>query len=410
LNDEEAFEIAVIRLGTNFNFEEEYGRVNADTLLIRNILLVFSGIMIYFLLYYSMIVTCRLMFYHLHEVIRDPLQLYRNTRNFLFYYHLIIVAFTIVAFKWNKTFLKKIENFKIKPLHLFLLIALIFSLAFTNFQLQYLVKSEVPIEYLTVAKYYWTLTNAAYSFPLLVAICFLILLIRNKSLRKAQINRQSNGEDENSQLGIEELIKIEYNMTLQELRNAGWNEEEAIALIKVRYNILSPTDGKSVINNNDTDNKPAKLHLVALSGGFVYLLLYYLLNSTSRIFLTLLQYIENDPVKNFGWTKWYIASFHLILIFYTISIYIKDRNILQELKKLSIKRFRFLILLLTTVILALTNYFFIIISRRSFGNIFELKVKFNNILQFSDLSFSFVILVCFMALFNKYYKENMRTY
>ena len=194
LNGAESFEVAIIRLGKNFNYEEEYARVNSDTLLIRNILLAFSGVMIYFLLYYSMTVCCGLMFYNLHEVIGDPLQLYGYTLNFLFYYHLIIVVFTIVIYKWNITFLKKIENLKINPLYIFLLIAIVFGLAFTNFQVQYLVKSELTIKYLVVARYYWTLSKAGYSFSLIMSICFLILLIKNKWYNKEAIKRRNNSK------------------------------------------------------------------------------------------------------------------------------------------------------------------------------------------------------------------------
>lgn len=408
LNDREAFEVATLRLGKNFNFEEEYARVNSDALLIRNILLVFSGIMTYFLLYYSMTIGDRLMYYNFHETIRDPKLMGRYTQCFLFCYHLIIMVSTIIIYKWNKTFLSKIKNLRIKPLYIFLLIALIFGLAYTDFQLHYLVKDEVTNKYLTDADYHFTLRIVGYSFPFWVCICFFILLIKSKSLGKNLIKWQKDGETDNNELKIEELIKSGYGQHLQELKNVGWNEEEAIAVIKKRYNILSPYDQKPVNISTGCGDKPVKFHLIVLSGGLVYLLLYYLLHSTSRIFFAILQYFKNDPMRNFGWTKWYMAFFNLLLIFFTISIYIKDRDLIQKLKKINLNKFY--IIFFTTMILAIIDNNFLLISRGSLDNIFELKVKFNDILQFSDLYFSLVISLCFVILFNKYYKENMKIY
>lgn len=404
LNDEEAFEVAVIRLGKDF--KKEYTRVNSDTLLIRNVLFVFSGIMIYFLLYYSMIICCRLMYYNLHEVIDDPEQLLRYTRNFLISFHVFIALTMIVIFNWGKIFLKKIKNLNIRPLYVFLLTALIFGLAFTDFELQYLVKVEVPRKYLVDARYLFILRDAGYSFPLVVSICFISLLIKNKLSSKKLFKWRNSGEEGyNNQLQIEELIKTKFNNPFQELITEGWNEEEAIAIIKVRYKTSPQYNIK--LNNTDAGDKPVKFNLIVLSGGFVYLFFYYLLHSTSRIYLTVLQTIENDPVKNFGWIKWFIASYNLLLIFFTTSIYIKDKNLLPKLKKLNTRRF--LVICLGTIIFAVLDYVFLPISRLSLKNVPALKIKFNDIIQFSDLIFSLVISVCFLILFNKYYRENMKT-
>ena len=195
---------------------------------------------------------------------------------------------------------------------------------------------------------------------------------------------------------------------MHKLRIAGWNEEESIAIIKVRYNILPQYEEKPININTVSGEKPVKFHLIALSGAFVYLLLYYLLHSTSRILLTTLQYIENDPIKNFGWLKWYIASFNLLLIFFTTSLFIKDKNLIQKLRKIKLNQFY--IIFFATIFLAITDYNLLSISRSSLGNIFALKVMLTDIIQFSELIFSLVISICFLMLFNKYYRENMKTY
>lgn len=358
LDDAAAFEVASMRIGKNFDFEEEYAQANSDTLLTRKIILIFSGIMFYFLLYFSMMVSYKLIFLNFHDIIK-PAKMRWDIIYYLIGYHLIVGTLTILISVKRKKIFRKIETLKIRPIHITILIFSIFSLAFYDFQLVQIIKDEVPRNYLTDAHYYWTMAYSSYSFPFVMAVCLLIIIWKKNLLAgKASILKEKNGNEEN-------------------IRN---------------------------------DLKPINTILIALSGILVYVFLYYLLNATIKIFLTVLQQIENDPVKNFGWTKWYIASFHLILIFFTISIYIKDGNLMNELKKLSIRSFQIAILFFTTVFLAIIDYLFLPISRLSLHNIIELKLEFNRIMQFSDLSFSFVLLLCFLVLFNKYYRENMKIY
>ncbi len=400
LNEEEAFEIASIRLGINSDFEEECGMLNSDTLLIRKILLVFTGMMIFFLLHYSMLVCEGSMFYFLHDLILNPHKIFRYTLNFLIGYHLIFLLATIAVFKWNKEFFKKIDDFRINPLHVLFLMLLVFVLGFTNYKLIYLVRTEIPYIYFNTAKYPEMISCSSYSFSFLAAVCFLILLKRNN-----YVSRRQNRKAEKNHSGFDECIKNSYSQPFMELTNEGWDEEEAVALIKIRYKISTPSDNKKV-NRPVYNTKAVKFPLIALSGPLIYLFLYYLLNSTTRIFLSVLQYFENEPVKNFGWTEWYIASFNLLLIFFTTSLYIKDKDLLQKLKE--INSGKFYALFFTTILLGIIDNIFLPVSRMSLRNITELKVKFNDVIIFSDLIFSIVISFCFFILFTKYYNENIK--
>jgi hypothetical protein len=196
-------------------------------------------------------------------------------------------------------------------------------------------------------------------------------------------------------------LKMEYSQSYRKLISEGWKEKEAIALIKIRHRIPDSDQPRYLTN----EERAEKFHLLIFSGSLVYLFLYYLLNSTSKIFLTMLQYLENDPVKNFSWLRWYIYSFYLLLIFFTISLYIKDMNLLDRLKELNFLKLRRMFFL--TVVLGVVNCFFGAISKRSLGNIYELKVKLSDIIIFSDLVFPIVISLCFFALFTKYYGEQI---
>ncbi len=399
LNEEEAFAIASMRLGIDSQFEEECEMINSDTLLIRKILLVFTGMIIFFLLHYSMLVCERSIFYFSHDLIPDPQQLYLYTLNFIICYYISFLLATTAVFKWNKEFFKKIDDFNIKPLHILFLMCFVFGLAFIDYQLQYLIRAEISIKYLTNARFYAMINYSDYSFSFVAAVCFLILLKKIKLFSTGPHSIKGV----KTQFDFDEFIKTSYSQPFLKLTDEGWDEEEAIGLIKIRHKILPPFDNKQVdIPANDA--KSVKFPLIALSGPLVYLFLFYLLHSTIGILLTVLQHIENDPMKNFGWIKWYIASFNLILVFFTTSLYIEDTDLLQKLKK--INRRKFYTLFFTTILLCIINCFFLAISKRSLGNIFELKEKFNDMIIFSDLIFPMVISLCFFILFAKYYRGN----
>jgi hypothetical protein len=408
LNDIDAFEVATIRIGKDFNFEEKYATVNSDTILIRKIIQILSGIMVYFLLYFTMNLISRMIIYYFHSII-DPELLGLYIFIYVLGYHLIIVILTLFIYTRGNEIFRKIETLKIKPLHIIILIILVFGIAFADIELQLTIKDELAKSYLLNTRFYSILGYSSYSFPSVMAGCFLILLRKNKlSGSKKLITRDTIGEEESREIKIKELGKKEYIDQLEELKKIGLDEEEAVAVVLRRSRTLYGKNEKE--GNEKIEIKSLKTTMIALTGILVYLLLYYLMHATTLIFLIFLQYFYNDPIKNFEWVRWYIASFLLILIFFTTSIYLKDRNLIQGLKKLSFNPYRISMIIFASIFFIIVERIFFIIARNSLGDVFELKMKLQSILQFSDLSFSFVILMCFLILFNKYYNENIKTY
>jgi hypothetical protein len=396
LDDEEAFEVAMIRLGKDFNFEKEYGRVNSDILLTRKILLILSGIMIYFLFYFCMNTTARMIFFHSGYIVEDTATLKRTILYFLIFYHLFFVILTVFIYINGSRIFNKTRNLKILPLHIVLLVIIVFSLAFTDFKLQNIINEELSTGYLLITNYFSILGYSGYSFSFVMALCFLtIFMRRNRLASKKIIAHGGNVNVESTATETDEQFKKEFGDQLGKFKEMGLAEEEAIAIIRRSIAVSPLSDEKE--ESDERDTKPMNIILIALSGILVYLLLYYSLHATARIFLTVIQHIENDPEKNFGWVRWYVASFHLVIIFFTTSVYIKDRNLIERLKKLNIKPIKISLIFLTTVFLALADYFLLPIARDSIGHNFELILKFQNIIQFSNLSFSFVILMCFLV-------------
>ncbi len=407
LNDEDAFEVATMRLGQDFNFETEYGRVNADIILTRKILFIFSGIMTYCLFYFLMNITVRIIFLHSDIVGEDPVMLIRKVYVYLFSYHLFFVFLVIFIHFFSGRIFNKMINLRILPIHIILMVILVFSLVFADFKLQHLIVSKLPRVYLSLSKYYTIFSISNYSFPFVMSLCFFgFFLLSKRFSRTNDLNQDQYADKKNIGSEIEEYVKTHFNNRFVRYKESGLTEEEAIALIRKQYSILPERNIKKDIND---DTKMMNTVLIVMSGILVYLLLYYFLQASTRIFLTILQHFDDDPVKNFGWIRWYITSYHLIIIFFTLSIYIKDRNLIESLKRLNIKPYKMIVAFVITIFFSITNHFFLSIARDSIGHNIEFMAKLRSILQISNLSFSFVISLCFLVLFNKYYRENVKT-
>jgi|GEM_PF-2499227 len=86
------------------------------------------------------------MFYFFYDRIRNPHQLFHYALHFVIGYHFVFLFSIIALYKWGEGIPRKIENFKIRPLHVFFRMLLVFGLAFTDYQLVYSIRAEVPNE------------------------------------------------------------------------------------------------------------------------------------------------------------------------------------------------------------------------------------------------------------------------
>ena len=394
LNESESFEVAAYRLGQSYNYEKEYEKINSDTLLFRKITLVLSGILMYCFFYFLMVASGRFMYYNLYKENVGPLQNSRFAWLYFLLFHLLVLVLTLTVFKWNHAFFKNIGAHKIRPIHILLLIFLVFSFYFTNLRLQGLIKT-LPRQYIMSSYYSPIFDYVSYSFALSVSVCFLLLLRTFNSSIKKTVKEQTL-EQGNSTSEHQELLKIKFSHFLQKMKDAGLDEEEAIAVV-TSHHLIVPRN----------EHKPVKLILITLSGVLVYLFLYFFMHLTGKMLLSVLQQFENDPVKNFGWYRWYIVAFNLLLIFFTISIYLRDKDLYGILKSLKLKHFY--LIFFATIFLGVGDLLFFAISRKSLGNLFELKQEFNENLQFSNLTLSIVLSLCFFIIFTKYYQKHINT-
>ena len=397
LNEDDAFDVATVRLGKNTELEEEFAWVNSDNILIRKVVLVFSGIMFFFLIYFFMMVSSRTIFFSCHKIIKNPVQFYWYILTYIVAWHILIVILTTLIYFRGHKFYSYIKTLNIKPSFILLLTVFVFILAVLDLEIHQIIRHHVPLRYLKFSNYFNTFGYSGYSFPFLLGFCYLAFLRKRK---KNDINIV-NLEPDNS--ALEGKIKLKYSKELEELKNNGLGYEEAMVLVSRHNGIVLNNENKKTI-----EQKTINSVSIALSGILIYLFLYYLLNATINILFTVLQKFNDDPAKNFRWIVWYIATYDLIIIFFTTSVYIKDHNLLNELKKLSVKAINLFWIFISTIFIAIVDRYMMISARATLKGIFELKEILLKITQYGDLCFSFVLLICFLILFNKYYRENMK--
>jgi hypothetical protein len=149
--------------------------------------------------------------------------------------------------------------------------------------------------------------------------------------------------------------------------------------------------------------------LLVFSGVLLYFLIYLFLKSSARILLSVLQSFKHDAAFSIRWTWFYAAAFHLLIIFFTSSLFIRDFSLIQALKKIKIKPAYSVLIFITTIVLAFIERYFLFFSRQSIGDVQPSYFYMESIFQVIQFSFPLLVSVCFLVLFFKYYKENIKT-
>ncbi len=413
LNEEEAFRIASTRLGDISILKNEFEEVNSPVIQMRKTILVLSGVLTFFLLYFFMISSTRLLVLVLHQLKEDPVWNFGLVFSYVTTFHLFIIAFTLFFYFYGKKGVTKLERLKIKPRHTFLLFSGIIILASIDLWFRELIRA---FEFSNYTSHLYSLFDyLGYTFPLVVIICFIVLY---KKYYLTTIHNEANTGLSTELMPIDtpvelsanvigdEQLKNRLDLHLKELKKIGLNDEEAFEIAKMRIGMY-PRQNKNYITANSQGRSMHSL-LIILSGVLVYFFLYFLLHSSARILFTVLQHYENDPVLNIRRTWSYVMFYQWLFILFTAGVYFLDKNIVQRIKRLHIKPLHTLWMLFATIFLAILYRCFLIISKYSISSDFEMKTKLYKIFLYSDFTFPFILCACFLALFYKYYRDNVR--
>lgn len=417
LNEEEAFLIAASRLGDTSQLKTEFEEVNTSIIQMRKIILVLSGILAYFFLYFLMITSTRLLFFLLNRSKIDSV----NSIKFTFYYVIAFHAFVIIShliiYFNGKKLINKIADIKIKPQYTFVLFSGVFSLCVADQFFRMAIKSAIKIGTYSHRHLYYIFDYSAYSFPLILILCFIVLYKKYYlTIKQLSIDSELSNELQVSS-GItnsiletgcdpEPKMKDQSNDQMKELVQIGLDDDEAKWIIFKRQGLITPKtkDFNSV-------NKPGSqmyLLLNILSGGLTYFFFYFLLYSSARILFTVLQHFEDNALLNIKRTWSYVIIYQLLFVFFTASLYFLDTKLVQHIKRIHLNPKHVFWIFMTVVVLAITDRCFYPISRQSIYQNREMLVKLNNIFYYSGYSFLFILSACFLVLFYKYYRDNIK--
>ena len=417
LDDEEAFWIASRRMGDISMLKNDFDELNVPVIQMRKIILGLSGILAYFLLYYIMILLSRLLLIELFYLNADPAKIVNYVVCFLVGYHFMFFFSTGYLYFFNKEIVPGIESLRIKPVHTYWLFAIIICLAVTNFHFRNIIIETFNEHLLYITHYRETVGYLSYSFPLTITVCFVLLYRKYFSItvsgkeQSGHLHPKRNRPEEDTITNscadqfTEEYIKSKFSLQWEKLEKIGLDEEEALGVILKRQGVKFPN--KEVINAVKPTESTMSPFLTILYGILIYFFLHFLQNSIARIIFTVLQHFKNDAISNIQHTWSFIIVFHLFFIFFATSVYLLNTNTIQKLKRLIIKPIHTKWLLFATISLAALNLCFFPISRNAIGQDIALKYKFENIFIISDYTLPLVAVICFLILFNKYYRKNI---
>ncbi len=417
LSENEAFAVATSRLGDSFALRNEFREINAPVIQLRKALLVLSGILAFSFLYYFFFASTGLLVFVLDYFNDDYALNFRYVFSYTLAYILIIAVSTVILYFSDDRKIKLFEKIEIRPGHLFLLFLGTLILALIDQWFRQLFKTEFNPGSYTNTHLYALFDYLNYLLPFILIVCFIVLYrIFDQTVLQSKASSNSNSEiktileDKPIQYSVDYIswkeTDLQCKSQLEVLENIGLSKEEAIEIMKLR-NI---GNSLKINNNNLPYNRKRFNHdlLLVFSSVLVYFFLHFLLNSTSRILISALQYFENNPALNIRRTLSFVMSFQGLFILFAATLYFLDMKVVKHIERLHIKPVHTILLLLATVFFAFLDRLFLPISKNCLGNNMALKYKLMNILYVSDHTFPFILCACLLVLFNKYYRDNIR--
>ena len=409
LNEDEAFIIALSRFGNTSVLKSEFEEVNTPIIQVRKAILVLSGILVYFLLYFFMLAVTRLHVILLFQYKNDPEQNIRYVLYQVIAFNLLLIISTIIIFFCGKKLIKKIVSFKIKPKHTLALFAGVFCIALVDQWLGQIIKKTFEIGWYTNTQLYTIFDYSGYSFPMIMIFCF-IVLYRKCYLIISQESTNSELSEEwpftPSFSNTERIVLFDFKEQLKDQFNNQLDDEEAKWVMMKRKGLLPPE--KNDYGYVADSDKQLHILLIILSGALVYFFLYFLMYSTARIFFIVLQYFESDPLLNIKRIWSYVLVYQSFFVFFTASLYIKDKNLVKRIKQVHLKPIHTLLIFFATVVLSITDRCLYPLTQHAIGHDLVLIYMFGYVFYFSNYSFPFILWACFLVLFFKYYRDNIR--
>lgn len=179
LDEEESFWIASKRMGTISEWESEYKEANNPIIQLQRSLFILAGILTYFLLYYFIEFSSKLLFIILSLNKIDGYTGIAWMNKYLIGVQLSVIIFIASIYFFEQKTVSFIERIKMQPRHaLFMLLAtVIFNI--TNTCLYPVAKNLMGQNIPLRSHFYHIMLYFDYSFPLIICTGFVFLYFRN---------------------------------------------------------------------------------------------------------------------------------------------------------------------------------------------------------------------------------------
>ncbi|MFW6275807.1 MAG: hypothetical protein ACOC2M_04150 [bacterium] len=185
LSDEEALLIAKKRIGENHEVKDDFAEANRPVIQMRRSLLILAGVLVYFLGYYFIFFTSKLLiiFMRLAEV--SAIITYEwLTRYMISWLFVVAAAFISIYFREEKT-IRFIEKLYVKPKHTIIYFSVTVIFAITDTSLFPIVKNILDKDRIILGRLYQFYNYFNFAFPFLLGLAF--IFIYYKYYKKAKI-------------------------------------------------------------------------------------------------------------------------------------------------------------------------------------------------------------------------------
>lgn len=178
LDEEEAFWVASKRLGNSTDWGEEYRQENNPVIQMRRSLIILAGVLAYFVCYYFILSTSKLLFITLLFKDVDGYMAADWVSRYLITLHFGFVLFFASIFFLEKKTVTSIENIKMRPKHTIIFLATAVTLAIADTCLYPVAKRMMGDNFPLHSYLYHFYMYFDYSFPLLISLGFVFVYFK----------------------------------------------------------------------------------------------------------------------------------------------------------------------------------------------------------------------------------------
>jgi hypothetical protein len=426
LDEEEAFWVASRRFEINFDVIQDYHTVNNPLIQTRRTVLVFAGILGFFLLYYFLVCSSMFLFYGLtvSQTTGDIALTWISS--YLYGAQVALIICLAGIFFREKKFITFIRRLRLKPRHTILILIVTFLFALGK-QYLYPEIKEIGNEQRVWGQLYDVFFYFRFSFPFLFCLSFVFLYWKytKKLIDPAKGNQQriiNEKEDMNNlseqinqwcaeqksnqggiQTGPEELKSLMLDL-INELKALKLSEKEAFGIAAKR---LGKGHFQWESKNPEVDDSmiQMKKSFLILAGALAYFLFYYFFGLTSKLFFIILRSINVDGHTSVIWISSYLTVIYFVIMFFSISVYFLEKKTISFLESFELKPGHIIFLFLITLGLAITDIYLMSVSKKLIEPDDIIRANFIQIFRNFDYVLPTLICFSFIILYIKYYRQ-----